>query len=330
MIENFNNNFMQSTGMLLLCLMMTAFVVFCSCSSAAASDAESAAGETEGLEPEELYVENQWNYVDGSMDISQGIPADALGRLAKIREKGKLTVATEPYYAPQEFMDPSLSGQDQYVGADMELAKVIAERMGVELEIVPMDFTDVLTAAADGTCDLAISGLAFTPGRASSMELSKGYHYSSDAAGTGILIREKDKKNILSVKDLSDRDIIAQSGSLQEMLMAENVLSYRQFYRVSSMQEIYQALREGKADAAAVDIETTRLYILNNPDCGLRLVDGLSFKLEEQFEGDRIATQKGELQLMYFVNGVIDEILEQDNYSQWFDEYTEYAGKLGL
>ena len=125
-------------------------------------------------ETEEIYVENAWNYVENSMDVSHGIPEDAAGALERIRLRGKLLVATEPYYPPQEFIDPSKTGQDQYVGPDMELARLIAKRMGVELEIVPMEFSRVLFAVADGECDLAISALAYTPSRAVMMTLSKG------------------------------------------------------------------------------------------------------------------------------------------------------------
>ena len=73
------------------------------------------------------YVENEWNYVDGSMDISGGIPETANGVLARIRERGVLRVSTELYYAPQEFIDPDQEGQDSYTGADMELARAIKE-----------------------------------------------------------------------------------------------------------------------------------------------------------------------------------------------------------
>ena len=59
---------------------------------------------------ETTYVENDWNYVEGSMDISKGIPGDALGVLESILNTGKLRVATEPYFPPQEFIDPAKSG----------------------------------------------------------------------------------------------------------------------------------------------------------------------------------------------------------------------------
>ena len=283
-----------------------------------------------GAMAEEEYVENEWGFVDGSMDVSNGIPDNAQGRLLKIKEAGKLTVATEPYFAPQEFIDPSLTGQDQYVGADMEFAKLIAERMGVELEIVPLEFTAVQASVAEGKYDLAISALAFTPGRAGAMELSKGYHLSGESSLYGIIIRNEDAENIKSVDDLADRTIITQSGSLQEALANENIPKYKEFKRVSSMQDAFLAVQESKADAAVIDRENALLYIQNNPGCDMMVVDEIAFKLDEVYDGTRVGTEKGEIQLMYFVNGVIDEMLEQGLYEKWFDEYAEYAGKLGV
>ena len=278
----------------------------------------------------EEFVENEWGFVDGSMDVSNGIPEDAGGRLAKIKEAGVLTVATEPYFAPQEFIDPSKTGQDQYVGADMELAKLIAERMGVELEIVPLEFTAVLTSVAEGKYDLAISALAYTPARSEAMELSKGYHFSEDSSKYGLIIRTEDEDNIKAVGDLADRTVITQSGSLQEALMIENVKKYKEFKRVSSMQDAFLAVQEGKADAAMVEIENANLYIQNNPDCNMMVIPDVSFSLDKQYDGTRAAAQKGEIELMYFVNGVIDEVLESGQYNEWFDEYTAYAGELGI
>ena len=60
---------------------------------------------------ESPYVENDWNFVDGSLDISGGIPEDAEGALARIREAGVLRVATEPYFPPQEFIDRRCPGR---------------------------------------------------------------------------------------------------------------------------------------------------------------------------------------------------------------------------
>ena len=281
-------------------------------------------------EDQPVYTENEWNFVDQSMDISEGIPEDAAGRLLAIKKTGKLTVATEPYFAPQEFIDPSLSGQDSYVGADMEMARLIAERMGVELEIVPLEFTQVLSSVGDGKYDLAISGLAYTPGRTSTLELSKGYHFSEDEDTDGLLIREDELNIIRGIDDLKRKNIVAQSGSLQESLASDNIFYYRQFRRVSSMQEIYHLLEDGYADAAIVNIENAMVYMESNPDCGLALVPDIHFPMQEEFKGDRVAAPKGEIQLICFVNGVIDELLESGQYESWFTEYSRRASDLGL
>lgn len=274
------------------------------------------------------FGENAWNYVEGSMDVSHGIPADADGALASIRERGVLRVATEPYYAPQEFIDPNKTGQDSYVGADMELARLIAERMGVALQIIPTDFAGVLEAVEYGEADLAIAALSYTPGRAASVTLSKGYHFSGGDGGSGLIVREQNAEAIRSLADLEGRDIVAQSGSLQEMVLAENVFDYREFRRLSTVESVYQAVVMGKADAAAVDIDNARRYIRDNPDYGLTLVEDVRFTMDEQFQGDRVAAKKGEYRLMYFVNGVIDELLASGQYEAWYSEFEAYAKTL--
>ena len=92
-----------------------------------------------------------------------------------IRDRGYIEVATEPSFAPNEFIDTTKTGQDRYAGSDIQLANYIANELGVELRLKPMDFTTVLGSITSGKYDLAISALAYTPERAESMNLSKGY-----------------------------------------------------------------------------------------------------------------------------------------------------------
>lgn len=285
---------------------------------------------TAAEDADQIYVENEWNYVDGSMDVRHGIPGNATGVLDRIRRKGVLRVATEPYFAPQEFIDPEKTGQDQYAGADMKLARLIAERMGVELEIIPMEFTQVLPALAEDQCDLTISALSYTPARSTSYTLSKGYYFTDSVASSGFIIREEDKEKITSLEDLADKTLIAQSSSLQEALAAAHVRSYKEFRRISTVQTVFETVRQGKADAGVVDIETAETYISNNPGCGLCIAENMFFTLDEAYQGDRIAAKKNEEMLLYFVNGVIDEVLEDGTYLKWYEEAQERAAELGL
>ena len=116
-----------------------------------------------------------------------GEKAEYANRLEEIKARGVLTVATEPYFAPNEFIDPSKEGDEKYVGADIEFAKYIADKLGVELQIVPLEFTAVLSSVAEGKYDLAISALAYKPDRAEAMNLSKGYYFDEDTEGYGML-----------------------------------------------------------------------------------------------------------------------------------------------
>ena len=60
------------------------------------------------------------------------------------------------------------------------------------------------------------------------------------------------------------------------------------------------------------------------------MVQDYKFELGEEYDGMRVGAKKGETDLIDYVNTCIDELLESGQYSQWYDEYTEYAKKLGI
>ena len=251
-------------------------------------------------------------------------------RLEEIKARGVLTVATEPYFAPNEFIDPTKTGQEQYVGADIELAKYIAEKMGVTLEIVPLEFSAVLASVPEGKYDMAISALAYTPERAEAMNLSDGYHFSVDDYGYGLMINADDAEEIKGPEDLADKIIVTQSGSLQEALVNQEVPEYKEFKRVSAMSDAFLTLQEGKADAAAVSVENALLFIESNPNANLMIVEPFRFHMPPELDGERVAMMKGEDELTAFVNECIAELLADGQYEKWYGEYAEYAAELGV
>ena len=279
---------------------------------------------------EQSFVENEWNFVDGSMDVSGGIPDTANGVLARIKESGVLRVATELYFAPQEFIDPALEGQDAYVGADMQLARLIAERMGVELVIMPMEYTELLRAVSMDECDLAIAAFSYTPARAMSNELSKGYYFTEELSNITMVIREEDAEKYRTTEDMKDAVLAAVRNSRQEAVTVQNIYQYREFRRLPQIQDVYDSVRSGAADAGIVDIENAQTYLRNNPGCGLIITEGIRFTLEEQYTGDRVAGKKGETELMYFVNGVIDEVIGKGQYNEWYMDAQKRAEELDL
>ena len=253
-------------------------------------------------------------------------------RLEDILQRGYIEVATEPYFAPNEFIDPTITGDDNIVGSDIELAKYIADDLGVELRLKPMDFTSVLGSMTSGKFDMAISALAYTPSRAETMNLSKGYYYGSEdpQKAYGILIRKEDADKIKTIEDLADKTVAAQNGSLQEMFVREQIPAYKQYNQVSSTNDAFLMVQTGRADAMAAALKMAELYLESNPECGLMILPDFYFTVDLDTQGTRIGIPLGEDELTDRINEIIDEIIEQDLYNQWYEEYKAYAKKLGL
>ena len=253
-------------------------------------------------------------------------------RLEDILQREYIEIATEPYFAPNEFIDPTITGDDNIVGSDIELAKFIANDLGVELRLKPMDFTSVLGSMTSGKYDMAISALAYTPSRAETMNLSKGYYYGSEdpQKSYGILIREEDADKIKTIDDLADKIVAAQNGSLQEMFVRDQIPAYKQYNPVSSTNDAFLMVQTGRADAMAAALKMAELYLESNPDSGLMILPDFYFTVDLDTQGTRIGLPLGEDELTDRVNEIIDKVLEQDLYNQWYEEYKEYAKKLGL
>lgn len=246
--------------------------------------------------------------------------------LEEIKAQGYIELCTEPYFAPFEFVDPSKTGDDQYVGVDIEIAKYIAEKIGVELRIVPLDFTAVLAGIADGKYDMAISAIAYSPSRAEAMRLSNVYKPNS--GGYGFLTRTEDVDKYTSVEDLKDAVVITQSGSVQESLYNQNVKACKEFKLVANMTDGYLAVAEGKADVCICSTESAQLYAEANG--GLAIPD-FRFEVDPNMNGTVVAMPlKDSESLLEVVNEAIAELNAQGKIDQWNEEYTAYAAQLGI
>ena len=254
----------------------------------------------------------------------------AENRLEAIKERGYLEVATEPYFAPNEFIDASKPAGEQVIGSDIELARRIAERLGVELKIVPLEFSAVLSSVTTGKYDMAISALAYMPSRAEAMELSKAYYINPNSEGYSLMVREEDADQYKAFSDFDGKKIVCQSGSLQELYATTQMDTSKlaDIARVSATTDGYLMVSEKKVDAAVCAVANAKLYCEANP--GLTVLTDLRFKEDEEFSGTRVGIPKGETELLDLVNSVIDEVVESGEYLQWYTEYQEYAAKLGV
>ena len=317
---------MKNTNLVKAILVVTALVSVCALTACSAlGQAQPIAGTQSGVLAAEAAVRSA-----GGLQTPAGTQAPGANRLEQIQARGYIEVATEPYFAPCEFIDPAKEGDEKYVGADIELAKLIAETLGVECRIVPLEFTAVLSSVTEGKYDMAISALAYTPARAEAMDMSKGYYYSQEEIQYGLLVRTEDLGVIGDADDLADQTVVVQSGCLQELFAFEQVPAYKELKRVSATTDGFLMVQENKADACITAIATAELYLEANPECGMAIVPDFAFVVDEETQGARIGVPKGETELLEVINQVVDQVVEDGTYMEWYNEYSEYAASLGI
>ena len=258
---------------------------------------------------------------------SSGDAAEPANRLEAIKARGYIEMATEPYFAPYEFIDSSKSGDEQYQGLDIELGKYIAEKLGVELRIVPLEFSAVLASITEGKYDFAASALAYSPSRAENMNMSKGYRFSDEVASYGFLVREDMADSIKVADDTAELVLVTQSGSVQEGFVNDQISKYKDFKLVTSMTDGFLMVAEGKADACACDVNNGQLYADAN---GGLAIAPFRFVVDESTQGTRVGIPKGEEELTEFINQCIDELRAEGTIDKWYDEYSDYARTLGV
>ena len=248
-------------------------------------------------------------------------------RLAQIKAKGYIELCTEPYFAPFEYVDPTKTGDDQYQGMDLEVAKYIADKIGVDLKITALDFTAVLAGVADGKYDFAISAIAYSPERAEAMRLSDVYYATN--TGYGFIVRSEDVGKYTDIDSLKDAVVITQSGSVQEALYNQYVNgACKEFKLVANMTDGYLAVSEGKADVCICSTASASLYAQANG--GLAIPD-FRFDVDPNMNGVCVAMPtEGTESLAELINQCIAELNESGKPEEWYSQYESAAAELGI
>lgn len=264
----------------------------------------------------------------GSSSKGSSDSGEAAGdRLAQIKEQGYISLCTEPYFAPFEFVDPTKTGDAQYRGVDIELAQYIADKIGVDLKITALDYSAVLAGVADGKYDIAISAIAYSPARADAMRLSNVYYSTND--GYGFIVRTEDVGKYNSVESLKDAVVITQSGSVQEALYNQYVNgACKEFKLVANMTDAYLAVSEGKADVCICSTQSAQLYAEAN---GGLAIPEFRFEVDPNMNGVVVAMPTKDTEsLCELINECIEELNASGKFEEWNTQYESEAAALGI
>lgn len=241
--------------------------------------------------------------------------------LEEIIAEGEIVIATSPDYAPYEFVDPRELGQNQYVGADIELARYIAKELGVDLVIQSMAFDDIPSAISLAKYDMGLSGFSYTEDRAKVVDFTVGYD-NSEGESQGFLVREDN--TFTSLEDFNNATITMQNGSLQQMLVEAQTPNATKRL-TTSLDDSVMELKAGKTDAVAISIATGEAYLANNQ--GLKVSD-VTFEMTYN-QGIMGIIPKGEPELLEAVDAIITEARDSGKYQTWLEESKVLAAEVG-
>lgn len=251
-------------------------------------------------------------------------------KLSKIKSAGKIVVGTSPDYPPQEFYIINAKGEKEIVGSDISLAKAIAEKIGVTLEIKATDFQAVISNIQAAQVDMGISGFSRTEKRAAVMDFSDGYAQESDNGWQGLMIRKEDQgkyKNLDDIKNAKLR-LGSQAGSIQYE-MATKLTDETKIKQMGTLDALVLALNAKDLDAVVIstDNATNMLKTFND----LMILDKENFNLDpDDFYGVNVvglpkSTNGDNKTLLDVINEVIKESKANGNFEKWRSEALELA-----
>ena len=233
-----------------------------------------------------------------------------------------LTVAMSPDFAPMEFVDLAKSGDDQYVGFDVLLAKYIAKELNMKLVIDPMSFDACMAAVSTNQADLAISGFSWTAERAETFLISDWYEAGENETEQILITTAEKKAQFTAGKtDFSGLKIGAQGGSLQELLVNEQLVTK------GAKIELYKdinvaatALASGEIDALAVAYGNGEA--LANDTI---VLSDYYFEVEDKYKNNVILLNKADGELLEKVNAALAKAKAADLYTGWYEACQIYA-----
>lgn len=221
--------------------------------------------------------------------------------LETIQERGTIIVGLEGDWAPWSYVDEN----DELTGYDVEVAKAIADKLGVEIQIVPGEWDGLFAGMDAGRYDMVVNGVEVTEERADKYDFSTPYAYIRTA-----LIVKGDNDSIKTFEDLKGKKT-ANSIASTYMNLAESYGAT--CYGVSTLDETMTMVLQGRVDATLNAIVSFTDYMAQHPDSNLKVV-----ATTEEASNVAIPMRKGDetASLREAVNKAIDELREDGTLSE--------------
>ena len=236
---------------------------------------------------------------------------DELKAELKTVEDGRLTVATSPDFAPYEFYSLDANGDATLAGFDIAFAQYIADKLGLELNIITMDFDGTLAELQAKNVDIGMAGYSPDPKRESIMSFTKIYYKGGQSFVTSKA--KADEITSLETANNAKYKIGAQTGSIQYDLAEANTPDADNI-GLTKVPDIIAEVISGKLDGAFMETIVAKAYQAQYED--LVIVCDVPYEQE----GSAIGVNKDNEVLLAALNLIIDEAIDDGSLQKFVDE----------
>ena len=216
--------------------------------------------------------------------------------------EGKLTMSTNAQFPPYEMT----TDDGGFEGIDVEIATAIAEKLGLELDILDMDFDSALLAVQQGKSDIVMAGVTVNEDRLLVMDFTDSY-------ATGVQVVIVKEGSDVTMDNMGEGLIGTQRGTTGNIYCTddygeEHVVAYDDGFTA------VQALMNGQVDCVVIDNAPAQEFVKNN--AGLTILD-----TEYAVEDYAIGLNKGNTALLDAINGALAELISDGTVQSIVDKY---------
>ena len=241
---------------------------------------------------------------------------EELKPLLKTITEGKLTMVTSPDFAPYEFYALDAEGNPTLAGFDIALGQYIADYLGLELEVITMDFNGTITELGAGKADIGMAGYSPDPDRENAMSFSEIYY----TGGQAFVCHIDNAAAFASLEAANNPEyqIGAQIGSIQADLAAIHTPT-AEIVELAKVTNIIAEVVGGKLDGAFIEKVVAETYAKNYSELCVVL------DVPYDAEGSVVGVNKNNPALLAAVNLAIKAAIADGSMAQFIADANELS-----
>ena len=248
------------------------------------------------------------------------------GKLAQIQKNGKIVVCTDAAWAPFEYIGKN----GEVTGVDIEIAKYIAEKLGVQLEISNVAFDSIPTYLDNNEADLALACITVTEERKESMDFSTPY--TTVLQYIVVLAEDEETK---TMNDLAGKAVGTHLGTTGDFLMSDEIAdgvlagTGAENKQYKALPDAALAIKSGELTAIVCDsVLAENIVSANNGAFKCFPVTYDDASMNPETEQIAAAADKGDAEFIAKINEILEPIIKDGTIDKWIIQYSEDASNL--